>query len=322
MSAFFILLTLVLLWFLWRVKLYYQKKHEYNRALEKSLEDESLYVEGLGKVNFDDLGEEVTKANPDDYIQKKLKNSITELSDEELRGEHYLIKDLPLVEERILYLEQAFAFLSKAFNPALLNKPVLTQHSGTLPHKINEVNEIIPLAQQIARIMDLDLNQLEITFFEAGIRYFDEKTGDYVYWDKEDYAGLYHGKNEEGKYLVSISDDIHQDTDMLIGTIAHEFSHIKLLGEERLEENNEDLTDLLPLFYGLGIYVANSCFKLETGAPGWRLSTSGYLRQADWGYLFALYLKARNEHQPEWLEELNKTVVKYCERATEHLHKL
>ena len=74
--------------------------------------------------------------------------------------------------------------------------------------------------------------------------------------------------------------------------------------------------DLLPLFYGFGIFMANSCFKFESNHRVRGFSNAGYLRQADWGYLFALYLNAREEEQPEWMEDLNKTVVKYCERGS------
>lgn len=44
----------------------------------------------------------------------------------------------------------------------------------------------------------------------------------------------------------------------MIATLAHEIAHIKLLGENRMEENDEIMTDLKTLFFGLGVFNANA----------------------------------------------------------------
>ncbi len=47
----------------------------------------------------------------------------------------------------------------------------------------------------------------------------------------------------------------------LVGTMAHELSHQRLLGERRLSPNafdNELLTDLTAVYFGFGVFVANN----------------------------------------------------------------
>lgn len=273
-------------------------------------------MKGVGKVKFEDLGEEAT-ADPDAFIPKAFKEVPENI---ETNPDDFLIADLPLYEERRLSIDDAFLYLLELFGKkVLIQKPLISLYDERFPEKINSVSEIIPLAHTIAKIMDIDPNDLEIGFFEAGIREFDPDTGDTIYYEQEPVAGLYHGKNEQGKYVVTISDDIHGEVDRVISTIAHEFSHIKLLGEGRMEENAEELTDMVPLFYGLGLFNANTSFKFDKHNRGWAHSRLGYLGQVDWGYLWALYLYVREEQEPEWFKYLNKTVARDCRRALEFI---
>jgi len=57
--------------------------------------------------------------------------------------------------------------------------------------------------------------------------------------------------------------EVLKDPINLIATLVHELSHIILLGEGGLEENDEELTDLNTIAMGFGIFTANSTFKFE-----------------------------------------------------------
>src|SRR5262245_2880421 len=71
------------------------------------------------------------------------------------------------------------------------------------------------------------------------------------------------GMFEEGenKFLIRI-DRAELDHPMgLVGTIAHELAHARLLGEGRVshdEFDHELITDLTVVFFGLGIFLANT----------------------------------------------------------------
>jgi hypothetical protein len=60
--------------------------------------------------------------------------------------------------------------------------------------------------------------------------------------------------------------------------LAHEFSHIKLLGENRMQENHEHLTDLFTVVFGLGIFNANASFKEIKTADSWDTIALGTYR--------------------------------------------
>jgi hypothetical protein len=90
----------------------------------------------------------------------------------------------------------------------------------------------------------------------------------------------------------------------MVATLAHELAHVKLLGENRIEDNDEKLTDLTVLIFGFGIFNANAAFQTfrTSNSSGWR--SLGYLSQMEWGYALALLARARMENSPGWVEHL------------------
>ena len=90
-----------------------------------------------------------------------------------------------------------------------------------------------------------------------------------------------------------------------------------------MEENSEELTDMLPLFYGFGLFNSAMVLAFTRESNGtqssWQSNTLGYLSFADWGYLFALYMHMRDEMEPQWFDHLNKTVSKDCKLALDFI---
>ena len=61
-------------------------------------------------------------------------------------------------------------------------------------------------------------------------------------------------------HKVKIDRSEFKDVEGLVGTMAHELAHVRLLGEGRIESHvfdNELLTDLTTVHFGLGIFLAN-----------------------------------------------------------------
>jgi hypothetical protein len=92
----------------------------------------------------------------------------------------------------------------------------------------------------------------------------------------------------------------------LIATVAHELAHVKLLGERRIEENDEPLTDLTTVLFGFGIFNTNCSFNFNANQHSWEYSKLGYLPQNEWGYALALFAYCREEENPDWMRYLNK----------------
>ncbi|MBY0426096.1 MAG: hypothetical protein K2Q22_10700, partial [Cytophagales bacterium] len=75
------------------------------------------------------------------------------------------------------------------------------------------------------------------------------------------------------------------------------------------------LTDLTTIFFGFGIFGANTAFQFYQGNDRWGYSKLGYLTQEEWAYGLALWAYLRNEPKPEWIKFLNVTVKKEFEKC-------
>ena len=167
------------------------------------------------------------------------------------------------------------------------------------------------LAKIVAQLMDINIDEVVVEVYDEGERVIETEGGKLFTQTEEGEqttAGLYVGKNKDGKYEVGIEKSILKDPVNLIATIAHEFSHIKLLGENRIEDNDEYLTDLLPIIYGLGVFGANSVFSFRQTNTEWAYKTSGYLTQMEWGYALAVYCWLREDKNPDWINSLPRNI--------------
>ena len=110
----------------------------------------------------------------------------------------------------------------------------------------------------------------------------------------------------------------------LIATISHELSHYKLLGENRIGENDEHLTDLTAIAFGFGIFIANSMFDFSqwTGSfqQGWQMNNQGYLPEQMVAYAMAWLVAYRGE-SIQMEKYLNKSSYKYYRKSIKYLDK-
>jgi hypothetical protein len=92
----------------------------------------------------------------------------------------------------------------------------------------------------------------------------------------------------------------------LVGTMAHELAHARLLGEGRIDDgvwDNELLTDLTVVFLGLGIFLANTPRTWDSQYkvwPGTSLKKPEYMTLPMFGYALAHLAWFRGEAKPRW----------------------
>lgn len=121
-------------------------------------------------------------------------------------------------------------------------------------------------------------------------------------------AGVYQGDR------IQINESEMTDPMWLVGTIAHELAHQRLLGEDRIDADvfdNELLTDLTTVFKGMGIFLANSPRHWDgnyTLWPGTDLRKPEYMTGAMFGYALALMAWVRGETAPAWLKYVRSGV--------------
>lgn len=129
-------------------------------------------------------------------------------------------------------------------------------------------------------------------------------------------AGTYE-QNEKEK-IVSIETGQLKNTIFLISTISHEVAHIILLGENRIEENDEFLTDLTAITYGFGIFLGNSRFNYANDNTGWSMNSQGYLPEQIIAYAMAWLSFQRNENTA-YDKFLSSSMKKYFTQSSEYL---
>jgi len=112
----------------------------------------------------------------------------------------------------------------------------------------------------------------------------------------------------------------------LVATIAHELGHVLLLGNGRIpadRKDHEPLTDLLTVFFGLGIFSANAVFEYSREVRGEYAyaSTSrlGYLTEPMFGYGLARYAWLRGEADPRWARYVDTNPRTFLKRGLRYL---
>lgn len=220
----------------------------------------------------------------------------------------------PIPEESRDWMEDAFTWLLNQFEKEkIIARKQLRPVAEDFPIKFNQMEDdahaLLPL---IASQMEIDPNLIILDFYDQSLiefgsaagRIFSQQTPGDGYS-----AGLYHNRQSQGKFRISIEAAQLKNTENLVATLAHELSHIKLIGEKRIVENDEYLTDLVPVIFGLGIFNANVSFRFYTSNDSWGYQQQGYLKQQEWGYALALYAHIRNESEkPVWSDFLTPNI--------------
>jgi hypothetical protein len=125
-------------------------------------------------------------------------------------------------------------------------------------------------------------------------------------------AGYYHPRQSPGqRATVRIAESQLHDPPALAATLAHELAHELLLGGGVLDANDlecEWITDLLPVYLGVGVFTANATIREDCGQIAsrgwWTMSRQGYLPSRMFGYALALFAFMRGDFSPSWSREL------------------
>jgi len=135
-----------------------------------------------------------------------------------------------------------------------------------------------------------------------------------------------HHRIRDGRSVIGIRDDQAARPMALVATIAHELGHVLLLGDGRIsaeQQDQEPLTDLLTVFFGLGIFNANAVFEYSREAQGDYVTTRtnqlGYLTEPMYGYALARYAWLRGEVDPGWARYVDTNPRSFLKRGLRYL---
>jgi hypothetical protein len=141
--------------------------------------------------------------------------------------------------------------------------------------------------------------------------------------------GLYYHPQVDGdKPRILVARSLIHDPERLLAVIAHELAHEFLrlrLPHLYSEPDMEECTDMVPVMFGMGVYLANATLReaaeTSNGWYYWSWSQSGYLNSESYGYILALFAWVRDELSPEWSRHLRLDARDTLKKALKFLSK-
>jgi hypothetical protein len=135
-----------------------------------------------------------------------------------------------------------------------------------------------------------------------------------------------HYRERGGRAVVAIRRDLAARPMALVATVAHELGHVLLLGDGRIDPDRADhepFTDLLTVYFGLGVFSANAAFDYSREVRGEYVRTSrsrlGYLTEPMYGYALARYAWLRGEPAPAWARHVEPNPRSFLKRGLRYL---
>jgi hypothetical protein len=225
------------------------------------------------------------------------------------------------------WLEEAFQSLIDEFGAETLRdlKMILPTDEFFPDNFSGDIFSLKKMIQRICGYMSVDYSKIDLELFT------DERPkAPHPLAQSESEGkgacGLY--QFYYNRHHISIEESLLKNPANLIATIAHELGHARLIGENRLEEYYEDhelLTDLTAIFFGFGVFLANSLFSFEqwtnSNYQGWQSSRQGYITEEMAGYSLALFAYTRSEKNPVWTNDLKRNVRYYFKKSLKYLEK-
>jgi tetratricopeptide (TPR) repeat protein len=208
------------------------------------------------------------------------------------------------VDERMCWLVGQFGWETLVENEIILPVP---EH---FPAPYDGSKEAVRnLFEQVCEYMNVDHGKIDLKMYSDRR---DTRTAD-GFHNTAGTAGLFEpGKERPTIWLESSN---VSDPTSVVATLAHELSHVHLLGDGRIshdEPDHEPLTDLAAIFFGMGVFTANSSLRDRAANYGhwshWSISRKGYLIDAVLGYALALFAFVRDEMSPSWARYLRPDI--------------
>ncbi len=215
----------------------------------------------------------------------------------------------PLTADQRQWIDDRFAWLRKEFGDERLNAPIVTPTDEFFPGRYTPTEEgAAMLLEHLCVYMDVDRNRLDLQLYTSPSA--DPVPAAFNPTLRREYAlGAF--QEDEGRIIIWLEQSRLTEPDSVVSTLAHELGHVHLLADKRCDPSTPDhepLTDLLTVYFGLGVFTANNAIRevnWRTGnVEGWSLSRQGYLNMPEHAYALALYARAREEHHPHWLKFL------------------
>lgn len=221
-------------------------------------------------------------------------------------------------------IDQAMAWLMDRLGVSIiLDGQVTTPSREYFPNVFTRrIADLSDLFDRVCVYMRLDPDAIGVRFVDAE-KALQNVGGDaWVHNEGSTAAGTY--ETFEQKQIITIMVGSEMDQTSVIATMAHELAHVHLIGGKHVDtyvDDHEPVTDLATVFFGLGIFNANSVCKYNQSGGGWSTNRLGYLSEVEFGYALALYAYLRNESKPNWIRYLRGNIKDVMRKSLKYLVK-
>jgi hypothetical protein len=218
------------------------------------------------------------------------------------------------------WVENNFIWFIEVFGlDRLKAQPFIIPSIGNFPYKnLHDSVQFELLYQQLCKYWDVNPDEIVVKFFDdvrskqwsnlAPIGTHNEPGGTY--------HQLY--TTDEKRFIIRLANSNLDNLQLAVTIVSHELGHVKLLGGKFIESNHpgmEPLTDLASIFFGFGIFVANTVI---TGDMNW-IGHFGYLSNEVISYTNALICYCTGNNANDYKSLLNNNTRRLFEEDFEFL---
>ena len=213
----------------------------------------------------------------------------------------------PLAADDRAWIDRRWQWLAEQFGPDFpVNRPVVLPTAAFFSNTSTETQEgIEALFSRVCQYMAIDRGSVVMVLFEPPSNTLG--TTSTALGSYRELAG--------GKFEISVATQNFDDPYSFVGTVAHELAHVHLLGHRRLTVDDADhelLTDLLPVYFGMGVFGANSVIYEKSWHEGqmsyWQAGKRGYMSMAMHSYAMAKLAHHRHDPTAAWAKSLRPDV--------------
>lgn len=222
---------------------------------------------------------------------------------------------LPVGEDDRQWVDEGFCRLEKILGRRrMLDAKVVEPTADDFPDPYDKsAGAVERLFARVCAYMQVNRATIKLEIFPDETEELHEMLPSLRTQGSNGVAGLYlhalqreHGADDpEDGMVVAIRSTMLKDPMSLVATVAHELGHVILLGGNLMSpttKDHEPMTDLLTVFLGPGIFIANSAARFKQFQTdrkiGWSTQRLGYLPEPVFGYALAKFAAERSERKP------------------------
>ena len=220
------------------------------------------------------------------------------------------------------WVERRLLWLRDEFGPDPLTREPLAPGSTYLPVSWEgSEDDCLDLVGRLCAFMQVSRESLDVALYDSEENPLLHLLPAYESTHSGP-AGLFQSGSVQGRFTLGIDVSGLGDPRSLAATICHELGHVHLLGHGHLDaeaKDQERVTDLLTVFFGAGIFTANSAFQFsqwqDGQMQGWSARRLGYLSEEEFGYALACYARLRGERHPKWARFLDENIRYFLDES-------